>query len=88
MSRIIVPFGEAKPGQWAFVYDVSKLEWDVAWVAQTEYFDDLSEDITVKRQIWQLISEEEVTFPGYASRLDELAAWEAVEALDDPEEAT
>lgn len=72
MSRVIVPFGEAKPGEQAVVYDVSKLDWDFGWVTQTEYFDDIDDDLTVKRQVWQLISEDEVTFPGWATRHREI----------------
>ena len=68
----IVPFGEAKPGQQAYIYDVSKLGWDVAWVTETEYFDDCDDDITVKRQVWQLVSEDEVTFPGWSTRHREM----------------
>ena len=67
-----VDFTEAKLGDTAYVYDVRKLDMEFAWVTETEWFDDQDDDITVKRQLWQLISEDEVTFPGWQSRHREL----------------
>lgn len=66
MSGEIVPFMNARPGQSAYVYDVRDLHWDYAWETDPDAIEecvlDCGEVITVKRQLWQLIEQEEVTF--------------------------
>lgn len=58
---MVVPFDKAQPGEEAWVYKCPPLH-DYGWVTDPEWFDDMDEPTTVKRQLWRLVSEDEVTF--------------------------
>jgi len=61
----IVRFVDAKPGDHSFVYGGEYItdNMDVGWVTDLEYFDERDGEIKLKRQIWQLISEDEIVLP-------------------------
>lgn len=57
-----VEFAAAKPGQAAYVYVCPK-GWEYGWVTDVDYFTDEAVDpLTVTRQRWVLMSEDQVVF--------------------------
>ncbi len=58
---MIVPFDSARAGEESIVFTCA-LGDEYGWVTDPEWFDDIDEPVTVKRQQWQLICEHEVTF--------------------------
>jgi len=58
----IVPFFEAVPGQSSYVYDARPVGDEYGWVTDPDYFCDLDDPVTIKRQVWMLVSEDQVIF--------------------------
>ncbi len=60
----MIPFCDAKPGDESYVYsrpDGEAVYGDASWVTELDWFDDRDEAITLRRQVWRLVSEEVVT---------------------------
>lgn len=57
----MTPFIDAKPGDESYVYrraDNEPIYGEYGWVTDLDYFEDEDDDIRLKRQRWQLISED------------------------------
>jgi len=61
----LVPFVDAQPGDHAVVYGGAyvKDNTDFGWVTDLEYFDERYGEIRLTRQVWQLVSEDEIVLP-------------------------
>ncbi len=53
----ITPFSKARLGDESYVYTLP----DSGWVIDLEWFDDREAPMTVRRQVWRLISEDVIT---------------------------
>lgn len=58
---MLVPFEDARPGDEAHIFICPPND-EFAFVASDDWFDDIDDPTTVKRQVWKLVSEETVVF--------------------------
>jgi len=65
MTEKLVPFVDAEPGDHAAVYcgKYVKDNTDFGWVTDLEYFDERYGEIRLTRQVWRLVSQDEVVLP-------------------------